>query len=154
MKILRANDFISERIQLQPITNAELEKAQKDITNIKILRDKYLDKNALAYNDIVFDAYGYTYIYLSDYDLKRFKYENNLLVSFFKPWSTGKDDEKELGFMSVNSYEQNLTYEEDNDFDIVQIAKGVVTQKDIDFIHSRNEMVEFFKKNKNFSEYR
>ena len=152
MKILRANDFISERIKVQPITNAELEKAQKDM--IKILRNQDIDKNALAYNDIVFDAYGYTYIYLSDYDLKRFRYENNLLVSFFKPWSTGKDDEKELGFMSVNSYEQNLTYEEDNNFDIVQIVKGVVTQKDIDNIHNINEMVELFKKNKNFSEYR
>ena len=31
MKILRANDFVSERIQLQPITNSELKQAQKDL---------------------------------------------------------------------------------------------------------------------------
>ena len=129
MKILKTNSFISERIKVQPITNAELEKAQKDMVKIKILRDKDLDKNALAYNDIVFDACGYTYIYLSDYDLKRFRYGNNLLVNFFKPWSTGKDDEKQFGFMSVNSYNQDLTFEKDNDLDIVQIVKGVVTQK-------------------------
>ena len=35
MKILKTTGFVSERIQVQPITNAELEKVQKEIEDIK-----------------------------------------------------------------------------------------------------------------------
>ena len=35
MKIFKTDNFISERIKVQPITNAEWEKVQKDLENVK-----------------------------------------------------------------------------------------------------------------------
>ena len=52
MKILKTNDFISERIQLQPITNAELDKAKQDIM-------KPVEININSVDISVFDKFGY-----------------------------------------------------------------------------------------------
>ena len=43
MKILKTNNFISERIKVQPVTNAELNKAQNEMNNFKKIENPTFD---------------------------------------------------------------------------------------------------------------
>lgn len=57
MKVLNTNDFLFERVKVQPVTNAEWEKAKQDVDEI-MLHDSYLLKNRLHEFDIVMNSFS------------------------------------------------------------------------------------------------
>ena len=66
MKILKTNDFIAERIQLQPITNAELDVAKDNIDKVK----EY-DPKTWKVGDIAYTSWGYSMTLVDFYRLTK-----------------------------------------------------------------------------------
>lgn len=67
MNILQLNDFVSERMKVKPVTNAEWEKAQKEYKNLKNLpftKDLSFTKDSITCGTIVMFSDGTLGVYM------------------------------------------------------------------------------------------
>lgn len=122
MKILNTNNFISERIKVQPITNLELDAAQN---KYKLLDGKYLKQGDIVYVKYEQDL---PYVVITDKSL----YTQILVPQSLKMYdcSCGVLARKHYAddspsFMLVSDYyNESLKCKGDHDFDIVKLCRG------------------------------
>ena len=120
MKILRANDFISERIKLQPITNAELDRAKKEINAFRIIDNPKFDDikpGMAALCEIVIPSHSFTTTYivfdstqlppfLMEVVNKKYQYDGNLLLIKYDTLGLTFA----VAYLSLDDFRKNFPY--------------------------------------------
>ena len=124
MKILGTDQFVAERIQLQPITNAELEAASKKIHKIyaAAIRDDYLREAIPKENPKIEEfKFGYHVTYLMpedtvDWFIRRMNYyithENKddiWWLGYFNEEQTVEEAKKKLETLNGRSWANDIT---------------------------------------------
>jgi len=149
MKILRANDFISERMKINPITRAELDKAQKDFARKtrKIYCEKinnptfadirkgngvYVDRNGECNVYIVFDIKTLP-LFLKSY-LSKIAFDNNPEIIMIRY----DDDTQKCCYRNVEPFRNEFPYRER--FDDVKIIGIYHTNINVDDMQSFEDL--------------
>ena len=152
MKILNIDNYISERIKIKPVTNAELKKAQDEYNKHHI--------HELRQGDIVYIRQNLDcpYVFIMD----EFLYKRVLLKKSLESYDFTKGvilniDNKSLNFITISDYNTSFKYDfsliygDPRDWDIVKIYRGylnpIYPEDMYQFININNlkKLVEDFK---------
>lgn len=128
MQILKTYDYISERVKIKPVTNAEWDKAKKDMIETMSLSDDNTLKSKLKEFDIVktfFSASLYLIVknpdLISTLNLDVYKL-SEALTEGMALYYHGSGD---VGFsyLFLSKYDENLRYNSNNCWDIHKIYR-------------------------------
>ena len=161
MKILKTDSFVSERIKVKPITNAELDVAEKEMNAFrKIENPTFADikpgmavlcevtrKSGLKYNDafIVFDSTKLP-SFIMRRSLRQLRYDGNM---FLVKYDT-LDLTFNVSYLSLDDFKENFPYNRLRDVEILGVYDARIDTMAIKTLDDlKRELVKVNRKTRN-----